>query len=233
MNRWLAITGGLLAFLLGFVFLRGPTPHIAISAETLTTLGPVGITNTMITSWLIVALIVVSIVFATRKWELVPSGIQNLFEAALEGFYNIVTGIAGDENGRRFFPFVATIFFFILVSNWLSLTPLFNVVGWVGHDTPAAEQIYLQLPPLVIEPCDATHACTAQQFSAFNLKSWQLEVALRLPGGQGVVCKDASPFDGSVKRMKCDGGDLVVVKVFWQKGAHQESSSARVVKIAG
>jgi F-type H+-transporting ATPase subunit a len=141
MNRWLAITGGLLAFLLGFVFLRGPTPHIAISAETLTTLGPIGITNTMITSWVIVVLIVVSIVAATRRWELVPSGIQNFFEAALEGFYNMVTGIAGDENGRRFFPFVATIFFFILISNWMSLTPVFNVIGWVGHDTPAEEQI--------------------------------------------------------------------------------------------
>jgi F-type H+-transporting ATPase subunit a len=69
------------------------------------------------------------------------SGIQNIFEAALEGFYNVVTGIAGDANGRRFFPLVATIFFFILVSNWLSLTPLFNVVGWVGHDPPAEEQI--------------------------------------------------------------------------------------------
>ncbi|MCH7484569.1 MAG: F0F1 ATP synthase subunit A [Chloroflexi bacterium] len=95
----------------------------------------------MITSWLIVALIVIFVFVATRKWELVPSGIQNMFEAALEGFYNIVTGIAGDENGRRFFPFVATIFFFIIISNWMSLTPLFNVVGWVGHETPAEEQI--------------------------------------------------------------------------------------------
>ena len=67
MSRWLAIAGGLLAFLLGFVFLRGPIPHISISAETLTTRGPIGITNTMITGWLIVALIVVSIVAATRK----------------------------------------------------------------------------------------------------------------------------------------------------------------------
>ena len=141
MNRWLAIAGVVLAILFGLVFLRGPTPHIAISAETLTTLGPVGITNTMITSWLIVVLIVGTVFAATRKWELVPSGIQNLFEAALEGFYDIVTGIAGNENGRRFFPFVATIFFFILVSNWMSLTPVFNVIGWVGHDTPAEVQI--------------------------------------------------------------------------------------------
>ena len=99
--------------------------------------------------------------------------------------------------------------------------------------TPAAEQTFLQPPPLVIEPCDATHDCTAQQFSALNLKSWQLEVALRLPGGQGVVCMDGSPFDGSGENAECDGGNLLVVKVFWQAGAHQETSSARVVRIAG
>ena len=141
MNRWLVILGGLTAFVLGFLFLRGPTPNIAIKAEALTSVGPVAITNTMITSWLIVALIVIVVFVATRKWELVPSGIQNMFEAALEGFYNVVTGIAGDENGRRFFPVVATIFFFILISNWLSLTPMFNVIGWVGHETPVEEQI--------------------------------------------------------------------------------------------
>jgi len=141
MNRWLMILGGLTASVLGFLFLRGPTPNITIKAEKLFSLGPVGITNSMITSWLIVALIVIFVFVATRKWELVPSGIQNLFEAALEGFYNLVTGIAGDENGRRFFPVVATIFFFIVISNWLSLTPVFNVVGWVGHETSEEEQI--------------------------------------------------------------------------------------------
>ena len=99
--------------------------------------------------------------------------------------------------------------------------------------TPAAEQTFLQSPPPVIVPCDATHACTAQQFSAFNLKSWQLEVALRLPGGHGIVCMDGSPFDGSVGREECDGEDLLVVKVFWHSGAHQDSLNARVVKIAG
>jgi F-type H+-transporting ATPase subunit a len=52
-----------------------------------------------------------------------------------------VTGIAGEENGRRFFPVVATIFFFIVISNWMSLLPGFNVIGWVGHETPEEEQI--------------------------------------------------------------------------------------------
>jgi F-type H+-transporting ATPase subunit a len=118
-----------LAILAGLVFLRGPTPHITLKPETLYSIGIVNITNTMITSWIVVILIVAGVFLMTRRWELVPRGAQNVLEAMLEAFYNVVTGIAGEKNGRRFFPVVATIFFFILISNWLSLTPVFNVIG--------------------------------------------------------------------------------------------------------
>jgi F-type H+-transporting ATPase subunit a len=118
-----------LAILVGLVFLRGPTPHITLKPETLYSIGIVNITNTMITSWIVVILIVAGVFLMTRRWELVPRGAQNVLEAVLEAFYNVVTGIAGEKNGRRFFPVVATIFFFILISNWLSLTPVFNVIG--------------------------------------------------------------------------------------------------------
>ncbi|HEY5626096.1 MAG TPA: hypothetical protein VIT93_06380, partial [Dehalococcoidia bacterium] len=86
MNRRLVTLGALVVFVLGFLFLRGPTPHIAIKAEKLTDLGPIGLTNTMFTGWVVVALMVIFVFVATRKWELVPSGIQNFFEAALEAF---------------------------------------------------------------------------------------------------------------------------------------------------
>jgi|FLYL01.1.fsa_nt_gi F-type H+-transporting ATPase subunit a len=121
----------LLAFVLGFVFLRGPTPHIVIAAEELFSVGPVKVTNTMVTSWVIVALIIVFVVLVTRRWTLVPSGrLQGLVEAGLEAFYNLVVSIAGEKNGRRFFPVVGTIFLYVLISNWLSLTPVFNVIGF-------------------------------------------------------------------------------------------------------
>jgi len=115
--------------LVGLVFLRGPTPHIALKPETLASFGIVNITNTMITSWIVVIMIVVGVFLMSRRWELVPRGAQNVLEAVLEAFYNVVTGIAGEKNGRRFFPAVATIFFFVLIGNWLSLTPIFNVIG--------------------------------------------------------------------------------------------------------
>jgi F-type H+-transporting ATPase subunit a len=141
MNRNLAIIGFIALFLVGFLFLRGPTPHIAIKAEALTSIGPIDLTNTMITGWVVVAFIVIFMFIATRTWTLIPSGIQNFVEAAFEAFYNLVVGIAGEENGRRFFPVVATIFFFIVIANWMSLLPGFNTIGWVGHETSEEEQI--------------------------------------------------------------------------------------------
>ncbi len=123
--------GMIILFVVGFIFLRGPIPHISIAAEPLTKVGGVKITNTMLTSWVIVILIALGVLFVTsRKWTLVPAGVQNFVEAVVEAFYNLVTGIAGEEKGRRFFPVVATIFFFVLISNWLSLTPIFNVIGF-------------------------------------------------------------------------------------------------------
>ncbi|TET96882.1 MAG: F0F1 ATP synthase subunit A [Dehalococcoidia bacterium] len=115
--------------LLGFIFLRGPTPAIAIKPETIYSFGKVNVTNTIITSWIVVLVMIAIVYVGTRRRDLVPSGFQNLFEGALEAFYNLVVSVAGEKNGRRFFPVVATIFFFVLASNWLSLLPVFNVIG--------------------------------------------------------------------------------------------------------
>src|SRR3990172_7695339 len=127
----LLAVGLVLLTLIGFVFLRGPIPHIVIKPETIASVGSIDLTNTMITSWLVVATMIIAVFFATRRWEIVPRGVQNVVEAIVEGFYNLVVNIAGEKNGRRFFPVVATIFFFVLASNWLSLLPIFNAIGLV------------------------------------------------------------------------------------------------------
>src|SRR3990172_7184753 len=124
-GRFIAIALVILA-LLGLVFLRGPTPHISIKPETIDSFGPFDLTNTIMTSWIVVILMIAIVYVGTRRRDLVPSGFQNVFEAVLEAFYNLVVSVAGEKNGRRFFPVVATIFFFVLASNWLSLLPVFN-----------------------------------------------------------------------------------------------------------
>jgi F-type H+-transporting ATPase subunit a len=88
----------------------------------------------MITSWLIVAMLIVIVFLGTRRWDTVPSGVQNFTEFVGETFYNLVTGIAGEEKGRRFFPVVATIFFMVLAFNWMGLFPGFGTIGLVQEE---------------------------------------------------------------------------------------------------
>jgi len=121
----------LILVLVGFLFLRAPKPIIELKAETIFSIGPFNVTNTYITSWLVVIFISVFAYLATRRMSVVPRGIQNLFEAVVEAIYNLVVNTAGEKHGRRFFPVIATILLYVVMSNWLGLLPLFATVGKV------------------------------------------------------------------------------------------------------
>ena len=113
----------------GVVFVGGSSPAIIVAPETVFHFGDFNITNTMFTSWFVVAILVLLAVSVGPRVSVVPSGFSGAVEAAVEAFYNIVVQVAGEENGRRFFPLAATIFFFILISNYFGLLPMNNVIG--------------------------------------------------------------------------------------------------------
>jgi F-type H+-transporting ATPase subunit a len=64
----------------------------------------------------------------------VPDGAQNFLEWLIEGLYNFIEGILGPHLTERTFWFFATVFIFILFSNWAGLIPGVGSVGW-GHET--------------------------------------------------------------------------------------------------
>lgn len=127
------ILGGVVATVAAVLFsllvLAPPKPLIVIHGESLATVGPVDILNTLLSAWVIMATLLIVCFLAVRKMALIPSGFYNFFESIIEGIYNFVTGIAGEENGRRFFPLIATFFIYIAFANWMSLTPIFNSIG--------------------------------------------------------------------------------------------------------
>jgi F-type H+-transporting ATPase subunit a len=113
-------------------------PEISIAAEPvidfhLFGFWPSGITNTLLASWLTTILLVVVAWALTRKMKDVPGRGQGALEMIIEGFYNLVEGAAGRKWARRFFPIVMTIFLFVIVSNWIGLTPLFGGWGALHH----------------------------------------------------------------------------------------------------
>jgi F-type H+-transporting ATPase subunit a len=81
------------------------------------------VTNTMIGAWM--SILVLGLLFwaATRKMKIVPGRLQTFAEFIIGWLLNFCTDIAGEKNGRRFFPIVATIFLFVIANAWLSLLP--------------------------------------------------------------------------------------------------------------
>jgi len=92
------------------------------------------ITNTMLAGWITVIVLVVFSFVVTRRMQIVPRRLQMLFESALGWIYDVCNSIAGEVNGRRFFPVVCTIFLFVLFNAWLSLIPGFGSIELVKNE---------------------------------------------------------------------------------------------------
>ncbi len=75
-------------------------------------------------SWFAILLLIIFAVLATRSIQLIPTGGQNFFEIVISGMEEFMVDITGEE-GRWFFPFVATIFIYIAFCNLMGLVPGF------------------------------------------------------------------------------------------------------------
>jgi F-type H+-transporting ATPase subunit a len=75
-------------------------------------------------TWLIMGLLVLLSVLATKALKAVPGGLQNFMEVIVGGIENMMLETMG-EHGKPFFPLIATLALFILVSNLIGLVPGF------------------------------------------------------------------------------------------------------------
>jgi len=132
--------------------------HISLSAETLFTIFGFPITNTIFTAWIIVAFLCVVAFFVRRNFApkplpvavsdslgaralstqgatSAPNRFMVVVEMVVSGLLGFLSSIAGsEERARRHFPIVATVFFFVLFSNWFGIFP--------GMGTVAIEEVH-------------------------------------------------------------------------------------------
>jgi len=95
-------------------------------------LGPFAITNSMILTWVVGVVLIVFAQFATRNVQAIPQGAQNFWEWLVESLHDFLEGIIGADLVKKTFWFFATLFIFILASNWFGLIPGVGSIGW-GH----------------------------------------------------------------------------------------------------
>ncbi len=122
------VTIAILVLLVAGVLLPVPEPHVSLAAEPILADGPRWLTNSLVTT-LIVDLILILVALFTRfSLKTVPSGFANFMEFLIEGLYNFSENVAGNYT-QKFFPWVATIFFFVIVSNYIGLVPGVGSIG--------------------------------------------------------------------------------------------------------
>jgi F-type H+-transporting ATPase subunit a len=82
----------------------------------------ISINKAVIMMWVVVALISILMVTAASARRLVPGKLQSLAEILVDFIRGMILDTMG-KAGMKFFPFIATLFLFILFCNWLGLIP--------------------------------------------------------------------------------------------------------------
>ena len=105
--------------------------HVALAPEELGTFAGVPITNTLVTSWIVIALLIVIGVLIGSRLKLIPSRFQTLFEWLVEFIYDYVAEtLESKKLAQWFFPLLTTLFLFIFTANVLEFTPGIRSIGF-------------------------------------------------------------------------------------------------------
>lgn len=153
-KRWIIlglVLLGIYAAFIGPSILRPLSPTVVLPPE------PIGIsiagfpiTNTILATFIadaILALLAFGFYRYARSGELVPGGINNVFETLVEFLWNSVQGITGSKWAKKIFPVVATIFLLIFVANLIKLVPGFESIGYLKERTEGVGYAPVKIGP--------------------------------------------------------------------------------------
>jgi F-type H+-transporting ATPase subunit a len=129
----------------GLAATEGQTEALPQAAPVLLEVGWFRVTNSMVLSWVVAASLILFANVATRRLQPVPEGAQNFWEWLVESLHGFLEGIIGSHLVKMTFWFFATVFIFILFSNWFGLIPGVGSIGW-GHPDASGRLHHLSEP---------------------------------------------------------------------------------------
>ncbi|MEK7500066.1 MAG: F0F1 ATP synthase subunit A [Patescibacteria group bacterium] len=99
--------------------------HISLAAQELFKLWGVSITNSMITGVVASTGVAILVVALARNMSLSPAtGMRGVVDSASDWILSLIESVSHDrQKAIRFFPIAITIFFFVLINNWIGLLP--------------------------------------------------------------------------------------------------------------
>lgn len=107
-----------------------------LSSERLFSIGPVPIHEPVVTTWLVIAILVIASVLSARRFTVRPGKWQSLLEIVVTGIEAQIAEII-PRDARRYVPLIGTLFLFLVFANLAAAFPGLNPP--TGHlETPAA-----------------------------------------------------------------------------------------------
>lgn len=105
--------------------------EVSIKPEVIAHIGSFPITNTLVTSWVALFVIIVLGLIIRNSLKKNPTGkvamlTETIFEKLMD-FLQVFAG--GREKVRQYLPLIGTIFFYVLISNWLGTFPGVETIG--------------------------------------------------------------------------------------------------------
>lgn len=108
--------------------------HVSIVPETIFHIGALPVTNSLLTSWLVVAGLCIGAYFLSKTVKRIPGKVQNFVEFIFEKLIDFMSTVGGGrDNAIRFFPIVGTIFIFVLTANWVGILPGVGSIVFTEH----------------------------------------------------------------------------------------------------
>src|SRR3989344_5882374 len=105
----------------------------SFAAETIFKIGSFPITNTVLDTLLVDAIIIGGVFYISKKLKMIPTNpIQNAAESIIETFYSLTESISQNAVSK-IFPYFMSFFLFILIANWTGLIPGVGTIGIREH----------------------------------------------------------------------------------------------------
>jgi F-type H+-transporting ATPase subunit a len=110
--------------------------HVELAAETLFHIGPIPVTNSMLTMFIVMGAILIVFSWIARRAQMIPGRSQGVLEMIVEFLLSLVEGTGGKRVGRRIFPLIAGLFIFIIFANYSGLLPGVGTIGYCDEVIP-------------------------------------------------------------------------------------------------
>ncbi len=80
-------------------------------------------TETILMTWIVMAVLILFGFLATRRISFIPNPFQVVGELLVNTFYGLTKEALNEELAKKYSPLICTLFMFVLLANWLGIIP--------------------------------------------------------------------------------------------------------------